>query len=170
VTKYVLEKPTLQGRRGRTPWLLRLASIRKPSARRSLGLAVPARSEANSAGSVEFGLGALVAAEFLTSLDGDRCFYKEVGKSYESLKVQLKEQKSSLHLSESSEHSSSSGSVLSSRKHRYSDEASDTSSPSFYQSAGCSRIFRTWLIFLVDFHSVEALLKCYKFKFKILKS
>jgi hypothetical protein len=39
------------------------------------------------------------------------------------------------------EHSSSSGSVLSSRKHRYSDEASDTSSsefssPSFYQSAG----------------------------------
>lgn len=39
------------------------------------------------------------------------------------------------------EHSSSSGSVLSSRKHRYSDEASDTSSsefssPSFYQSTG----------------------------------
>jgi hypothetical protein len=69
----------------RTPWLLRLVSIWKPSARRSLGLAVPARSEANSAGSVEFGLGALVAAEFLTSLDGDRCFRKEVEKSYESL-------------------------------------------------------------------------------------
>lgn len=39
------------------------------------------------------------------------------------------------------EHSSSSGSVLSSRKHRYSDEASDTSSsenssPSFYQTTG----------------------------------
>jgi hypothetical protein len=46
--------------------------------------------------------GALVAAEFLTSLDGDRCFRKEVGKSYESLKVQLKERKSSLRLSESS--------------------------------------------------------------------
>lgn len=41
------------------------------------------------------------------------------------------------------EHSSSSGSVLSSRKHRYSDEASDSSSseyssPSFYQSAGAA--------------------------------
>jgi hypothetical protein len=35
--------------------------------------------------------------------------------------------------------------------------------------ASCSRIFRTWLIFSVDFHGLEALLKCYKFKFKILK-
>jgi hypothetical protein len=36
--------------------------------------------------------------------------------------------------------------------------------------ASCSRIFRTWLIFSVDFHGVEVLLKCYKFKFKILIS
>ena len=46
--------------------------------------------------------GALVAAEFLTSLDGDRCFRKEVGKSLEAVKVPLKERKSSLPLPESS--------------------------------------------------------------------
>lgn len=46
--------------------------------------------------------GALVAAEFLTSLEGDRCFRKEVGKSLEVLKVPLKERKSSLPLPESS--------------------------------------------------------------------
>ncbi|XP_024399098.1 uncharacterized protein [Physcomitrium patens] len=85
--------------------------------------------------------GALVAAEFLTSLDGERCFQKEVGKPLETLKAPLKERKSSLPLPESSENSSSSGSVLSFRKHRYSDEASDSSSseyssPSYHQSAG----------------------------------
>lgn len=46
--------------------------------------------------------GALVAAEFLTSLDGDRCFRKEVGKSLEVLKVPSKDRKSSLPLPESS--------------------------------------------------------------------
>jgi len=46
--------------------------------------------------------GALVAAEFLTSLDGDRCFRKEVSKSLEVLKVPLKDRKSSLPLPESS--------------------------------------------------------------------
>jgi len=46
--------------------------------------------------------GALVAAEFLTSLDGDRCFRKEVGKSLEILKVPLKDSKSSLPHPESS--------------------------------------------------------------------
>lgn len=46
--------------------------------------------------------GALVAAEFLTSLDGDRCFRNEVGKSLEVLKVPSKERKASLPLPESS--------------------------------------------------------------------
>lgn len=40
---------------------------------------------------------------------------------------------------------------------------------SLFGVAGCSRNFRTWLTFLVDFHSAEALLKFCKFKFKILK-